>query len=197
MTEEEIFISNKHLVIYIEGAIMAAVAMALEYIPTSIGPSSIQVSLGIIPISIYSFRRGTKPGMSAALIWGILDLFLRGLGSGGFLNVWQGLLEYTIAFLVVGLAGVVKKQLNRTLNNKEHRKANYYVLLGIFIGTFSKYSFHFIAGVIFWGSFAPKGMNIWMYSLIINGGSFIASFIVSGFVCILIASTNKKLIMPN
>lgn len=175
---------------------MAAVAMALEYIPTSIGPSSIQVSLGIIPICIYSFRRGAIPGMIAALIWGVLDLFLRGLSTGSVLNVWQGLLEYTIAFLVVGLAGIVKNQLDKTLRQKDYVKVSAYVILGIFIGTFIKYFFHFIAGVIYWGSYAPKGMNALLYSLIINGGSFVASFIVASFVCVLITSTNKKILIP-
>ena len=34
---------------------------------------------------------------------------------------------------------------------------------------------HFIAGGIFWGAYAPKGMNPWIYSIVMNGISALAS----------------------
>lgn len=187
---------RKRLMVQIEGAIIAAIAMALEYIPTSIGPSSIQVSLGIIPIALYSFRRGANPGMVAALIWGLLDLVLRGFSSGSVLNVWQGLLEYTFAFLVVGFAGVVRVPLREALQRQRKRTAIGWILFGVFCGTFAKYLLHFFAGVFYWGSYAPKGMNAWLYSFIINGGSFAASFVVASLVLVLFLSVQSKLFLP-
>ena len=54
---------HQRLLIQIEGAIIAAFAMALEYIPHTVGPSAIEVSFGIIPLIIYSLRRGAAAGM--------------------------------------------------------------------------------------------------------------------------------------
>lgn len=118
---------HQRLLIQIEGAIIAAFAVALEYIPHTVGPSAIEVSFGIIPIVIYSLRRGAIPGMVSGLIWGLLDLILRGLGNGSVLNVWQGLLEFTIAFMVVGLAGILQRPIQASIQN--HTKVKTMTLL--------------------------------------------------------------------
>lgn len=179
---------HQRLLIQIEGAILAAFAVALEYIPHTVGPSAIEVSFGIIPIVIYSLRRGAVPGMIAAFIWGTLDLILRGLSSGSVLNVWQGLFEFTVAFIVVGLAGLCHHQVQASI--RQHRRVKTLTLLwsAALIANFAKYFCHFIAGVVYWGSYAPKSMNPWLYSLVINGGSFIVTFILTGVVaCVLYA----------
>lgn len=190
------FMQHQRLLIQIEGAIIAAFAMALEYIPHTVGPSAIEVSLGIIPVVIYSLRRGAIPGMSASLIWGLLDLILRGLGNGSVLNVWQGLLEFTIAFMVVGLAGIVQRPVQVSLQQQTKVKTITFLWGAAFIGTFTKYFCHFLAGAVYWGSYAPKGMNAWLYSLTVNGGSFIASFVLTGIVLCICLAMVPKLYLP-
>ncbi|KRM21943.1 energy-coupled thiamine transporter ThiT [Latilactobacillus graminis] len=187
---------HQRLLIQIEGAIIAAFAMALEYIPHTVGPSAIEVSFGIIPLVIYSLRRGAFPGMVSGLIWGILDLILRGLGNGSVLNVWQGLLEFTIAFMVVGLAGILQHHLQTSIQH--HTRVKTIILLWIagLIGTFTKYFCHFLAGAVYWGSYAPKGMNAWLYSLAVNGGSFLTSFILTGAVLCIGLAMVPKLYLP-
>ncbi|MCP8860992.1 energy-coupled thiamine transporter ThiT [Latilactobacillus curvatus] len=187
---------HQRLLIQIEGAIIAAFAVALEYIPHTVGPSAIEVSFGIIPIVIYSLRRGAIPGMVSGLIWGLLDLILRGLGNGSVLNVWQGLLEFTIAFMVVGLAGILQRPIQASIQNHTKVKTMTLLLMAAFFGTFAKYFCHFLAGAVYWGSYAPKGMNAWLYSLTVNGGSFIASFILTGIVLCICLAMVPKLYLP-
>ncbi|WP_436667810.1 energy-coupled thiamine transporter ThiT [Latilactobacillus sakei] len=187
---------HQRLLIQIEGAIIAAFAMALEYIPHTVGPSAIEVSFGIIPIIIYSLRRGAAAGMVSGLIWGLLDLVLRGLGNGSVLNVWQGLLEFTIAFMVVGLAGVLQKPVQASIQQNTKVKTITLLWSAAFIGTFAKYFCHFLAGAIYWGSYAPKGMNAWLYSLTVNGGSFVAGFILNGIVFGILLAMIPKLYLP-
>lgn len=54
--------------VWIEGTIIAALAMVLSLIPLDIG-SSFTLSIGQIPITIYALRRGLKAGLGAGLIW--------------------------------------------------------------------------------------------------------------------------------
>lgn len=52
---------TSELRVWIEGTIVAAIAMVLSFIPTNVG-SSFSISLGMIPITLYALRRGTKAG---------------------------------------------------------------------------------------------------------------------------------------
>ncbi|NVY96491.1 energy-coupled thiamine transporter ThiT [Lactobacillus sp. DCY120] len=183
-------VKNK-LQVLIEGAIISALAMALSYIPHSTGISSIEILYGIVPIYIYTWRRGLVAGMGSGLVWGLLDLILRGLSSGSVLNVWQGILEYPLAFSVLGLAGWATPLIQK--------KARQHLSWGLMMASgatalIAKYFLHFIAGVLVWGSFAPKSMNPWLYSFIVNGGSALASLIFLGIVLFLLRPVLGRLI---
>src|SRR5699024_10661847 len=56
--------------------------------------------------------------------------------------------------------------------------------LAVFISVFAKYFCHFIAGIIFWGSYAPKGMSPVLYSLFVDGGSFLFNLVLAGIVVV-------------
>ncbi len=47
--------------VWVEGTIVAALAMVLSLIPIQIG-SSFSISLGQIPLTLFALRRGTKAG---------------------------------------------------------------------------------------------------------------------------------------
>ncbi|CAJ1195094.1 Thiamine transporter ThiT [Companilactobacillus paralimentarius] len=181
------------LIVLTEGAIITALAMGLSYIPHSTGVSSVEFVYGLIPMSIYALRRGLKPGLMAGLVWGLLDMFLRGLG-GGVLNPLQGFVEYPLAFGVVGLIGLGSVRVQRAIRNGKNALG--LIIFYSAIGFFAKYFLHFIAGGIYWGSYAPKSMNPWIYSLVINGGSFIANMIMLIVLAILLNRIFKQLIIP-
>lgn len=153
--------------IMVEVAVMAAVATALHVIPHTTGVSAIELEWGIIPIVVLALRRGTGAAMMGGLIWGVLDMILFGLASGSVLNPIQGIVEYPIAFTCAGLAGISY----RAFQSGQRGRRVGAIITAAFVGTFAKYFWHFIAGWIFWGSYAPKGQAAWLYSLIINGGS--------------------------
>ena len=184
--------SQDSLVVLTEGAIIAALAMGLSYIPHSTGISSIQVVYGLIPMSVYALRRGVKAGLLAGLAWGLLDMFLRGLG-GGVLNPLQGFVEYPLAFGVVGLIGLGSVSVQRAVRNGKNAIG---LIIYSAIGFFAKYFCHFLAGGIYWGSYAPKGMNPWIYSLVVNGGSFIANMIMLVVLAFLLNRIFKQLVIP-
>lgn len=167
---------NKELIILTEGALVTAAAQVLNFVPHSAGISSIEFVYGLIPMAIFALRRGLRPGLMAGLVWGLLDLLLRGLSTGSVLNPLQGFIEYPIAFASIGLIGIGSSKVKKVID--EGKNSLGWIMGFSAIGFSVKYFFHFLAGGVFWGAFAPKGMNPWIYSLAINGGSFIANMIM-------------------
>ncbi|MFD0728482.1 energy-coupled thiamine transporter ThiT [Bombilactobacillus mellis] len=181
------------LLVTVEGAIIVALAMALTYIPHSIGVSSIELQYGIIPLVIYAWRRGLGAGITAGVVWGLLDLILRGLSKGSVLNLWQGILEYPVAFGVLGLAGLWSRQMQLRLQTN---KQTYWIMLwSALVSVCAKYLLHFFAGGLVWGAYAPKSMNPWVYSLIINGGSAVANIVMVAIIFLLLKKVLKQLVL--
>ncbi|MBA1433659.1 energy-coupled thiamine transporter ThiT [Bombilactobacillus bombi] len=179
----------------VEGAIIVALATALTYIPNSFGVSSIELQYGTIPVVIYAWRRGLRAGAVAGMVWGILEMLLFALSNGSVVNPWQGLLEYPIAFGVLGLAGLWSSVIQTDF--QQHRSVYSIMLLSSLVAICSKYLLHFIAGGIVWAAYAPRSMNPWLYSLIINGGSAIANIIMVAFVLLLLKRFLKRLVIVN
>lgn len=182
------------LQVTVEGAIIVAFAMALNYLPHTTGVSAIEFSYGLIPMVIFALRRGFIPATLAGLTWGILDLILRGLGNGGVLNPLQGFLEYFIAFAFIGLAGLGYRQVQERIRNKKNPIVS--VILFGTLGIIGKYFIHFIAGVYYWGAYAPKGFNPWMWSFFVNGGSAVANIILLSIVLVLLSRSLRTLLIP-
>ena len=175
----------------IEGAIMAALAMALSYIPHSIGGLGIQLQWGLLPLILVAERRGWQVGTIAGLIWGLLDAMLR--GGSNLLNPLQIIMEYPVAFGVLCLAGLVALPLRDALKDRKLGMAVGYIFIGGLIGTMVKYFFHFIAGVFYWGTYAPKGWNVWLFSLYVNGISAVLGLIYVAVVLGVLASIAPQL----
>lgn len=108
--------------VWVEGTIVAALAMVLSLIPIQIG-SSFSISLGQIPLTLFALRRGTKAGMLAGFIWGILHF---PLGQVYYLSVVQVLIEYPIAYTFAGAAGLMASNVQKLCrwkyetNQKKH-----------------------------------------------------------------------------
>lgn len=179
------------LQIWIEGTIVAAIAMVLSFIPTSIG-SSFSISLGMIPITLYALRRGTKAGFFSAFIWGLLHF---PLAQVYYLTPVQVIIEYILAFGFAGFAGVFSVKLQQAIRNNDYAKSRWIIVYATCLGTIMRYFWHFLAGVIFWGSFALWGMNPWLFSFVMNGLSGLATAVVTAGVLVLLLNINPSLFL--
>lgn len=178
--------------IMIEGTIVAALAFMLSLIPTTIG-SSFTVSLGMIPMTLFALRRGVKPALLSAFIWGILHF---PAGDVYFLSVIQVLIEYPIAFTFAGFAGLYAKKVQQSLVDEDLRGARKNIIYGTIMGTGARFFWHFIAGVVFWGSYALWGLNPWIFSLIMNGVSGLATAVLTAIVAVIVAEKVPQLFLP-
>ncbi len=183
---------NRQLKVWIEGTIVAALALVLSLIPTSIG-SSFSISLGSIPLTLYAFRRGTKAGLLSGLIWGLLHF---PTGQVYFLSVVQVLIEYPLAFTFAGMAGVYSKKIQQAIKEGNQTKRTIGIIQGTFVGIVARYFWHFVAGVAFWGSYALWGMSPVLFSLVMNGASGLATGVVTLFVLLFMGKVWPDLFVP-
>ncbi|MEG0294816.1 energy-coupled thiamine transporter ThiT [Enterococcus sp.] len=178
--------------VMMEGTIIAALAITLSMLPTGIG-SSFSISLGQIPITIFALRRGLKPGLMAGLIWGIIHF---PLGQIYFLSVPQVLIEYLLAFLFAGFAGLYAKPLQEAIAESNQGKAIRAIILGGLVGALARYFWHFVAGWVFWGSYALWGMSPAIFSLVMNSASGLATGGVAIIVTVMLYKMVPKLFTP-
>ncbi|WP_186428700.1 energy-coupled thiamine transporter ThiT [Clostridium sp. BSD9I1] len=126
-------------------------------------PSGGAITLGgMVPIILLSLFYGPEIGFLTGFMYGILSLIL----GPYILHPVQVLFDYPLPFMALGLAGFFKDK----------------KLIATVIAVLGRFTFHFISGVVFWGSNAPEGMSPYLYSLIYN-----ASYLgIDGLICIVI-----------
>ncbi|MGY0692156.1 energy-coupled thiamine transporter ThiT [Virgibacillus sp. FSP13] len=168
---------EKRTLFLIEVAIFTALALALDLAPFlsfKIWAQGGSISLAMIPVFIVAFRWGLKGGLLSGFLWGVLQV---ALGTGYILYFWQGLLDYAVAFTVIGFAGIFAKPIQHAVKEGNTATSITYILTGVFLGSMLRFIAHFAAGVVFFES-AVDGMNVWIYSLLYNISYIIPSFII-------------------
>ena len=82
---------SKNAVILVETALIAALAMVLSMIPDF--ASWFTPSFGAIPLVLFALRRGSKFGVLAGFLWGLLHFLL---AKVYYLTLSQVFLEYIL-----------------------------------------------------------------------------------------------------
>ncbi|MCQ1528403.1 energy-coupled thiamine transporter ThiT [Lutispora saccharofermentans] len=139
--------TNTKILVY--GGLCIAMSFVLSYIKLYHWPQGGSITPGsMLPIFIFAFIFGPRAGLIAGIAYGFLQFI-----QGPYIMHWtQVLLDYPIAFGVMGLAGLNRRWLPAS----------------VIIGGFSRFMAHFISGFVFFGSFAPEGMNPIWYSFTVN-----------------------------
>ncbi|WP_270277387.1 energy-coupled thiamine transporter ThiT [Streptococcus infantarius] len=181
---------NSQLSTLIETALVAAFAMALSYIPDF--ASWFTPSFGAVPVVLFALRRGPKYGTLAGLIWGLLHFIL---GKVWYLALSQVIIEYIIAFISMGLAGFLSTPFQNALSKDNKGRALIYSTIGATLAVFVRYFWHYVAGFIFWGSYAPKGMSPYLYSLSVNGTAGLLTLVFVILALAIIIPTQGKLFL--
>ncbi len=178
--------TNRTTLIITEIAILAALALALDYIGALttgfLYPEGGSISIAIVPIMVISFRRGLIPGITTGFIVGTIQAVYQ----GHILQIFQYFLDYPIAFALVGFAGVF------TYFNKR-KVTTFNLILGAVIAGLLRFFSHYLAGIIFWSSYTPPGMKTSLYSLTYNGAYMVPTIILSTIVIYLLYKYARQL----
>lgn len=170
--------------IMMEVALLAALSMLIDFIDSAfrIGPWSFSFSM--VPILILAIRRGPRAGLMGGFLWALLQ-FITG-DANGFVHPIQMIIDYPLAFTLLGIAGYAATQ--RTLPN---------IIKWSVLAILARYSCHWLSGLIFFGMYAPEGQPAWLYSLIVNGNVFLVNTIACLIILsLLFYSSKEKIFIP-
>jgi len=163
--------------------VLAALSAVLYTIRPYTLPFGGSITLGsMVPVMWLSLRRGVYAGLVAGAIFGVLALFIDVLFLGAaniIVTPAQVVLEYPIAFGLLGLTGVF------------HRKSLFFMLLGAGIAVFLKFLMHYIAGVFVWYYVYqfPVEYGQYVWPAVYNGSFLSVEFIISAVLLTALAKT--------
>ena len=192
--------TRKNVLALVETAMMVALAVGLELLSGLIpGPWAFggSISLGAIPIFYLSYRRGWKWGVSAGFVYACIQMLL------GFYvppaNTVTAialcvLLDYVLAFTALGLASAFAAPFDKS-GKPSARLVGY--IVGAIGASALRFVCSFLSGVILWDSYAPEGMNVWVYSLVYNGSYMLGNAAIAAVVLFLLcAAVDPKTLRP-
>ncbi|NLJ24909.1 MAG: energy-coupled thiamine transporter ThiT [Firmicutes bacterium] len=155
--------------VMMEIAVAAALALILGMLRLYRMPYGGSITLEMVPILVVSLRHGPKSGAWSGLILGLLKLLL----DAYIIHPVQLVMDYPLPYAVLGIAGFFAHQ----------------PLTGVIMASIARYVVHVLAGVIFWGSYAPSGTSPWVYSLSYNASYLIPNAILAAVVIMLLMKT--------
>ena len=166
--EPKEYTSNSTSRVLAEIAIFVALATALSFIIVFQLPEGGSITLAsMVPIIWLALRRGPKIGLFAGAVYGLVQLVV----MPQIYYLPQVLLDYPLAFGCLGLAGFFRKR---------------WVLAGVVVAITGRFIMHLISGALYFASFAPAGMNPWVYSALYNGSYLLPELGISLFVIFLL-----------
>jgi thiamine transporter len=134
------------------------------------------VTLGsMVPSMWLSLRRGIRVGVIAGAIFGVLALFVDVLllgASAVIATPVQAILEYPVAFSLIGLTGLF------------HSKTVPAAITGATLSVFLRFLVHYFVGAFVWYhvyAFPPE-WGQWLWPAVYNGSFLAVELIISGII---------------
>ncbi len=157
----------------VECAIMIAFASVLSMIKLIDLPYGGSVTIAsMLPIIIIAYRHGLGWGLGSGLAYGVIQQLL-GLNTLSYVSSWQSvlaivLLDYIVAFAVLGLAGVFRKMKNQSAA----------LACGCLLAGLLRYICHVISGATVWAGLSIPDEAALLYSLAYNATYMLPEVIV-------------------
>jgi thiamine transporter len=173
MRGEKVSDVKKQLKVLVSGGAMIALAQILSYIVLFEMPSGGSVTAAsMAPILVFALLFGTKNGIAAGMIYGLLQFIL---GPKWSFHPVSILFDYVFAFGMLGVAGFFNVQ----------KRAQ--VVLGTVLAVMGRLVCSVISGVVVFASYAPEGQHPLVYSVLYNAGYLIPELVITGIVVVLLA----------
>ncbi|MDO5018296.1 MAG: energy-coupled thiamine transporter ThiT [Lagierella massiliensis] len=161
-----------------EAGIMLALTFILNSIKLYEFPQGGSITPGgYVPLLLFGFRWGWKKGIMLGGIYGILDFFL----GPYFLNVIQFLLDYPIAYAMLGLTGLFSNKLQ--IEGKTNITN---LVLGTIFASLMRIVSAVISGVAFFSDYLPGEKSYVLESFLYNASYGIPNMIIAIILIVII-----------
>ena len=152
------------------GAVCMALSNVLSMIKLFDMPQGGSVTpASMLPLMLFAYVYGVGPGMTVGAVYGVMQFIIE---PQHFFSVPQMLLDYPIAFAMVGLAGVFSTYKNRPVG----------LMAGVVLGSLGRFVAAVLSGVVFFAEYAGD-QNPWVYSIGYNGAYMLPECII----CVVLA----------
>ena len=159
-----------------EIAVCIAMAVVGSLIKVWEMPQGGSVALTMVPILLIAIKRGPVAGFMTGGIYGVLSLLIAGV----IYHPMSILLDYVLAFGLLGLAGFFKKNVPG-------------VIAGCFVGVLGRFISSLVSGAVLFAEYAPAGQNPWVYSLIYQATYLVPEFLISVVIIVLLFTKAHRL----
>ena len=152
------------------GAVCIALSSVLSMIKIWKMPQGGSITAAsMLPLMLFSYVYGMGPGCLVGALYGVLQFIIEPY----FLSLPQMLLDYPIAFGMMGLAGLFSKMDNENLG----------LTVGVVLASVGRFVAAVLSGVIFFAECAGD-QNPWVYSIVYNGSYMLPECIICVILCL-------------
>ncbi len=179
--------AKNKLVILCESAMMVALAAVLGMFKISLWAQGGSIDFCMAPLFILAYRRGAGVAIPAGLAYGLVDCLLSGGIGWGLPSI---LLDYVLAYGVIGIAGFF-------------RKMPFGLGIGVIVGSLARFAVHFISGVTIYRIAVGTSAELFgitfdsslavLYSLVYNGSYMLGDCILALFVVLLLKKPIERI----
>ena len=167
----------------VESALMVALAIVLsmlKFIDLPFGGSVTVASM--LPIIIIAYRHGMAWGTLTGFVFGVFQMLL-GLNTFSYVTTWQSivavaLLDYLVAFLVLGFGGLFKKISSQPVA----------LTLGVVVACVLRYLCHVISGATVWAGLSIPTNAALIYSIGYNATYMVPETLITAILGYYLAS---------
>ncbi len=174
-----------------ESAVMIALAAVLSMIQLFPMPQGGTVTpASMVPIILISFKYNVRWAIIVSVVYAGIQMLLGFYAppTPDFINfILVILLDYVIAFGVLGLAGTF---------GRAFKNPTVQIIFGTTVVICLRFLCHFASGILIWSSYAPEGQPVWLYSLGYNGSYMLGELIVSVIVVAALSRIIIKYMLP-
>ncbi len=160
----------------------AALCIALSFLLSNIrlyrmpqGGSITPASM--LPLMLFAYAFGVVPGLLTGLAYGLLQL----IQMPTILTPFQVILDYPLAFAVLGFAGVLRGWVQK--GGDEYAA----LAVGVFLAALLRYACSTLSGVLFFAEYAEgSGYSPLVYSLVYNGSYMLPEMLICLAIALLV-----------
>ncbi len=174
---------NEKVRLLVEAALIVALGTVLSMIKIDMPLGGGVTLCSMLPLVFFAYRNGVKWGLGAAFVHSLIQMLL-GLdnvqyATSALMAVEIVLLDYILAYTVLGLAGMFRGKL---------KNMRVEIAVGAALTIFLRFLCHFASGWIIWEALWPNefGYAAPVWSFIYNGSYMGVELIVTTVLAVLI-----------